>query len=77
LLSHLSELLAARALHGERFVLSKFCRGLRDRLMLTERLSDPQFYSLMTMALLIGFAGLIAVIVWPLDEKPVDRGGFR
>lgn len=45
--------------------------------MLTERLSDPQFYSLMTMALLIGFAGLITVIVWPLDKKPVDRGGFR
>jgi hypothetical protein len=43
--------------------------------MLTERLSDPQFYSLMTMALLIGFAGMIAA--WPVGKRPLDRGGFR
>jgi hypothetical protein len=45
--------------------------------MLTERLSDPQFYSLMTMALLIGFAGMIAVVAWPVGKRPLDRGGFR
>jgi hypothetical protein len=45
--------------------------------MLTDRLSDPQFYSLGIVILAFGFAGLITVIVWPLGELPVDRGGFQ
>jgi hypothetical protein len=45
--------------------------------MLTERLADPQFYSLMIVILALGLAGLMTVIVWPMDEMPVDRGGFR
>jgi len=46
--------------------------------MLTEQLSDLQLYSMMIGILALGLAGLITVIVWPLDEKrPFDRGGFR
>jgi hypothetical protein len=45
--------------------------------MLTERLSDPQFYSLMTAILALALAVAIAVTAWPLDRMPVDRGGFR
>jgi len=45
--------------------------------MLTEQLSDLQFYSMMIGILAVGFAGLITVIVWPLQEMLVDRGGFR
>jgi hypothetical protein len=45
--------------------------------MLTEQLSDLQLYSMMIGILALGLAGLITVIVWPLDEMPVDRGGFR
>lgn len=45
--------------------------------MLTEQLTDPQFYSLMIVILALGLAGLITVSVWPLDEMAVDRGGFR
>jgi hypothetical protein len=43
---------------------------------MTERLSDPQFYFLMTVVLALGLAGLITVIVWPLEPRRVDRGGF-
>ena len=45
--------------------------------MLTEQLSDLQFYSMMIGILALALAGFIAVIVWPLRELPVDRGGFR
>ena len=45
--------------------------------MLTEQLSDLQFYSMMIGVLALALAGLITVIVWPLWEMPVDSGGFR
>lgn len=43
---------------------------------MTERLSDPQFYLLMSVILALGIAGLLTVIVWPLEPRRVDRGGF-
>lgn len=46
--------------------------------MITERLSDPQLYTLMAVFLGLGLAGLIAVICRPLRDRPVDTGvGFR
>jgi hypothetical protein len=45
--------------------------------MLIERLSELQFYELMTAILALGFAGLLAVILWPLRAESVDRGGFQ
>ncbi|GEC52233.1 hypothetical protein ABIF38_006395 [Bradyrhizobium japonicum] len=46
--------------------------------MVTERLSDPQLYTLMGVFLGLGIAGLISVICWPLRDWPRDVGvGFR
>ncbi len=46
--------------------------------MITERLTDPQFYSLMGIFLGLGLVGLVLVVAWPLGDRPRDVGaGFR
>src|SRR6266404_3018281 len=76
LLSTGSGLDAARARTANGSCCLNFC-GARVRLMLTEKLSDLQFYSMMIGILALALAGFIAFIVWQLRELAVDRGGFR
>jgi len=46
--------------------------------MITERLSDPQLYTLMSIFLGLGLAAVLSAIAWPKQDAQVDIGaGFR
>ncbi|MGY3527719.1 hypothetical protein [Bradyrhizobium sp. USDA 4452] len=45
--------------------------------MITDRLSDPQFYALMAIFLGLGIAGLVTVIAWPFHPERDTGAGFR
>lgn len=46
--------------------------------MITERLSDPQLYTLMGIFLGLGLAFVLIVVAWPQRVAQTDAGvGFR
>ncbi|MGL3208723.1 hypothetical protein [Bradyrhizobium sp. BR 1433] len=42
--------------------------------MITERLSDPQFYGMMASFLGLAICVVVLVVAWPLDEREQDAG---
>lgn len=45
--------------------------------MITERLSDPQFYGLLSSFLGLAVIVLVMVVAWPLDDRQPEAGADR